>query len=135
MEGVEASTENGSHHNNPEYIYVELNNQPSELLQTVKELKYELQTMKVDNERILELNQILLDKIHNIGKDKRNTYETNSNTASYKHKGKKLNFSHGDFYSRVNVRSHRGRYKYTSESSESDCKPRKMKYKPYEEIS
>ena len=30
---------------------------------------------------------------------------------------------------------HRGRYKYTSESSESDRRPRKRKYKPYEEIS
>ena len=29
MEGVEASTENESHHNNPSNIYVELNNQPS----------------------------------------------------------------------------------------------------------
>ena len=36
MEGVEASAENGSHHNNPDNIYVELNNQPSELLQIVK---------------------------------------------------------------------------------------------------
>ena len=49
MEGDEASAENGSHHNNPENIYVELNNQPSELLQTVKELKDELQTVEVDN--------------------------------------------------------------------------------------
>ena len=30
---------------------------------------------------------------------------------------------------------HRGRYKYISESSESGHKPRKRKYKPYEEIS
>ena len=36
MEGVEASAENLSQHNNPDNIYVELNNQPSELLQTVK---------------------------------------------------------------------------------------------------
>ena len=92
MEGFEASAEDGSHHNNPEKIYVELNDQPSELLQTVKELKDELHTVKVDNERILELNQILLDKIHNIGKDKRNVYETDSETVSYKHKGKKFFF-------------------------------------------
>ena len=39
MEGVEASAEYGSHHNNPNKIYVELNNQPLELLQTVKDLK------------------------------------------------------------------------------------------------
>ena len=39
IEGVEASAENGSQYNNPNNIYVELNNPPSELLQTVKELK------------------------------------------------------------------------------------------------
>ena len=76
MEGVEASAEDGSHHNNPDNIYVELNNQPSELFQTVKDLKVELQTVKEhDNERILkeqeDINQILLEKLHNEGKDKR----------------------------------------------------------------
>ena len=53
MEGVEASTKNGSQHNNPDNIYVELNNPPSELLKTVKDLKDELQTVKMDNERIM----------------------------------------------------------------------------------
>ena len=53
MEGVEASAKNGSHHNSPNNIYVELNNQPSELLQTAKELKAELQNIDEDNERIL----------------------------------------------------------------------------------
>ena len=38
MEGVEASAENVSQHDNSNNIYVELNNPPSELLQTVKEL-------------------------------------------------------------------------------------------------
>ena len=75
MEGVKACAEDGSHHNNPYNIYVELNNQPSKLLQTVKDLKAELQTVKEHNERILreqeELNQILLEKLHNEGKDKR----------------------------------------------------------------
>ena len=42
MEGVEASAENGSQHNNPDNIYVELNNLASKLLQTVKYLKDEL---------------------------------------------------------------------------------------------
>ena len=53
---------------------MELNNQPSKLLQTVKDLKDELQTVNEDNERILraqeELNQILLDNLHKEGKDK-----------------------------------------------------------------
>ena len=68
MEGVEASAENGSKHNNPDNFYVDINN--LELLQIVKELKEELQTSKIDNERILEMNQMLLDNMHNIGKDK-----------------------------------------------------------------
>ena len=134
MEGVEASAENESHHNNPDNIYVELNNQTSELLQTVKQLKDELQTVKIDNEIILELNHIFIDKIHNRGKDKRNVYETDSKTVSYKHKGKKVKYFDSESYSKFKTRSHRGRYKYASESSESDHKPRKMKYKPYEEI-
>ena len=46
MEGVEASAEDGSHHNNPDNIYVKLNNQLSELLQTVKDLRAGLQTVK-----------------------------------------------------------------------------------------
>ena len=49
IEGVEASAEDGSHHNNPNNIYVESNNQPSELLKIVKDLKVELQTVKEDN--------------------------------------------------------------------------------------
>ena len=90
--------------------------------------------MKVDNERILELNKILLDKIHNRGKDKRYEYETDSRRISYKRKGKKLKFSNSESSLGVNVRSHRGRYKDPSKISESDRSPRKKKYKPYEEI-
>ena len=106
----------------------------------MKDLKVELQTVKEDNERILrareELNQILLDKIHNGGKDKIKEYETDSGIVSYKHKGKKLNFSDSESKSssRVKVRPRKEKYKYTSESSESNCSPRKTKYKPYEEI-
>ena len=55
MEGVEASLEYGSHHNNLDNIYVELNNQPSELLKTVNDLRVELQTVKEDNEIISRL--------------------------------------------------------------------------------
>ena len=88
----------------------------------MKELKDELQTVKLDNEIILELNHILLDKIHNRGEYKINAYETDSGTISYKHKGKKLNFfdSESNYSSGVKVRSYKQKYKYTSESSESD---------------
>ena len=92
IESAEASAENGSHHNNPNNIYVELNNPPFELLQIVKDLQDELQTVKIDSEIILELNQMLLDIIHNKGKDKRNIYETDSETVSYKHKEKKVKY-------------------------------------------
>ena len=108
MEGVEASTEDGSHHNNPDNICVDLNNQPSKLLQTVKDLKAKLQIVKEYNERILraqeKLNQILLDKIHNRGKDKREEYETDSGTVSYKHKGKKLKFYDSESKSSLGVK-------------------------------
>ena len=60
MEGVDASAEDGSHHNNLDNIYVELNNQPLELLEIVKYLRDELQTIKVqDNERILRAREEL----------------------------------------------------------------------------
>ena len=51
-------------------------------------------------------------------------------------KCKKLKFydSECKYSSRIKERSHKGKYKYTSESSESDSGPRKRKYKPYEEI-
>ena len=39
MERLEAYVEDGSHHSNLDNIYVELNNQPFELLQTVRDLK------------------------------------------------------------------------------------------------
>ena len=135
MEGVEASAENGSQHNNPNNIYGELNTPPFELLQIMKELKDELQTVEIDNDRILELNKMLLYKIYNRGKDKRNVYETDSQTSFYKHKGKKAKYSDSESSSEVNARSRKGRYKYISDSSESDHKPRRRKYKPYEEIS
>ena len=133
MEGVEASAENGSQLNNPDNFYVDLNN--PELIQTVKELKEELHTVKLDNERILEMNQMLLDNMNNIGKEKRNVYETDFETTSYKHKGKKEKYSDSEFSSYFNAQSRKGRYKYMSDSSESDHKPRRRKYKPYEEIS
>ena len=132
MEGVEASAENGSQHNNLDNIYVEMDNPYLELLQIVKELKDELKTVKINNSIILELNQMLLDKIHNKGKDKRNVYETDSKTMSYKHKRKKDKYFDSESSSLVKTRSCRERHKYISDSSESDQKPRRKKYKPYE---
>ena len=57
IERVEASADDGSHHNNPDNISVKLNNQPYELLQTVKDLKAELQNVKEDTERIIRAQE------------------------------------------------------------------------------
>ena len=54
---------------------------------------------------------------------------------SYKHKGNKEKYSDSESFSEVNARSCKGRYNYISDSSEGDRKPRRRKYKPYEEIS
>ena len=43
MYNAEASGQNGPHHNNPDNFYVDLNNM--ELLQTLRELKDEIQTV------------------------------------------------------------------------------------------
>ena len=72
--------------------------------------------------------------MHNIGKDKRNVYEIDSETTSYKHKGQKGKYYNSESCSQVNARSRKGRYKDISDCSESDHKLRRRKYKPYEEI-
>ena len=63
-----------------------ITNNSSELLQTVKELKSEMESVKKENERILraqeELNQILIEIFHTEGKGKRD----NSEDISYQHK-------------------------------------------------
>ena len=57
-----------------EPIQEEITNNSSELLQTVKDLIAEMETVKKENGRILrvqeELNQILLEKLYNKEKDK-----------------------------------------------------------------
>ena len=57
-----------------EPIQEEITNNSSELLQTVKELRTEMETVKKENEIILraqeELNQILMEIFHNEEKDK-----------------------------------------------------------------
>ena len=107
---------------------MELNDHSSELLRIVKHLKVELHNVKEDNERIIRahkyLNQILLDKLHNEGKDKRKELECESGTISYKAKGKKLKFSDNESNSSsgISVRSHRDKHKYSTESSDSDTR-------------
>ena len=72
-----------------EPIQEEITNNSFELLQTVKELRTKMETVKKENERILraqkELNHILMEKFQNEEKDKR----TESEDMAYQHKAKK----------------------------------------------
>src|SRR5713226_8885499 len=60
----------------------------SELMQTIKGLKTELESVKKDNERILktqeELNQILIDKFQTEGRNKRSESESASQQKASK---------------------------------------------------
>ena len=132
MENVEASAENGPQHENPNNFYVDLNN--LELIQTVIELRDELQTVKQDNHRILELNEYLLDKMNKQEKYKWSVIETDSKNNSYKHKGERENFYDSETSSEIKLRSRRERQRYISDSSEGDQKHKRKNYKPYEEI-
>ena len=75
---------------------------------------------------------MLIGKMHNRWKDKINVYEIGSETMSYKHKGKKDKYYDSESSLKDNASSHRGRYKYISDIRESDNKPKRRKYKPYE---
>ena len=72
-----------------ELVQEEITNNSLELLQTVKELRTKMETVKKKNERILraqeELNQILMEKFQNEEKDKQTGYED----MPYQHKSKK----------------------------------------------
>ena len=73
-----------------EPVQEEITNNYLKLLQTVKELRTEMETIKKENERILraqeELNQFLMEKFQNEEKDKR----TGSEDMSYQHKIKNV---------------------------------------------
>ena len=109
MENFEASAENGSQHINPDNMYVDLNN--PELLQTVRDLKDELQTVRQDNQRILELNEYLLDKMNKEEKYKRAVIETEFDT-SYKPKLKRGKYPDIESSSEIRPRSHKERQIY-----------------------
>ena len=72
-----------------EPIQEEITNNSSKLLQTVKELKSEMESVNKENERILraqeELNHILIERFHTEGKGKR----SESEDIGYQHKDKK----------------------------------------------
>ena len=130
-----------------EFLYTEQNNpqrepiqeditiNSSELLQIVKELKSEMESVKKENERILraqeELNQILIEILHTEGKGKRD----DSKYISYQHKYKNTKQIKNESISSSEVFGDQCNSHYTSDSSEDNHHTRKRKYKPYEEIS
>ena len=108
-----------------------------ELLQTVKDLKIEMESVKKENERIPraqeEINQIQLKKFQNVGKDK----HIESDNTSYQHKSKRSKHSkiESTSSSKIYGNSHKKKHQYSSHSSERNYHSRKKKYKPYKEIS
>ena len=76
-----------------EPVKEDITNNSFALLQTVQDLKTEMETVKKENERILraqeKLNQILLEKFHNEEKDKNVEYDT----TSYQHKSNRSKHS------------------------------------------
>ena len=90
--------------------------------------------VKGDNQRIVELNEYLLEKMNKHEKDKTGVMKIDSDT-SYKHKGKRGKYPNSKSSSEIKPKSRKERRRYISDSSGSDKKPRKNKYKPYEEIS
>ena len=117
-----------------EPIQEDITTNSSELLQTVKELKFEIESVKKENERILraqdELNQILTERFHNEGRGKR----VDSEDISYQHKYKKTKQTKNESNSSSEVFGDQRNFHSTSDSSEDNHHSRKRKYKPYEEI-
>ena len=107
----------------------------SELLQIVKDLKSEMESVKLENERILraqeELNQILMEKFHTEGRGRR----SESEKASHQRKSKKMKHAKTESSSSSEGFGERQSYHTTSDSSDDDLYDKKKKYKPYEEIS
>ena len=75
----------------------------------------------------------MLEKFHNEEKDK----QVESDTTSYQHKSKRSKYSkiESSSSSEINGNSHRKKHENSSDSRESNYRSRKMKYKPYEDIS
>ena len=116
------------------------NDNPSELLQTVKDLKDELKQVKEDNERILkaqeELNIVLLTKLHGNEEEKNKGHELNmARIAPYKRKVRKLEFSNHETRSSNEESTKHNKEKYKDSSESSDSNQQKKKYKPYEDIT
>ena len=93
-----------------------------------------MESVKKENERILraqeELNQILIERFHTEGKDKRAEFED----IGYQHKDKRTKQVKNESSSSSEVFGDQRNSHYTSDSSEDNHHNRKRKFKPYEEI-
>ena len=107
----------------------------SELLQTIRDLKSEMESVKWENERILraqeELNQILTERFQTEGRGRR----TESEDTSHQHKSKKMKHTKTESSSSFEVFGEQWNFHSTSDSSDDNLYTKKMKYKPYEKIS
>ena len=116
-------------------ILEDLTTNSLELLQTVKDLKTEMESVKRENERILraqeELNQILSEKFQTEGRGRR----TESKDTSHQHKSKKMKHAKNESSSSSEVFGEQRNFHSTSDSSDDDHYTKKRKYRPYEEIS
>jgi len=102
------------------------------MIETVKSLKAELQSVKTDNEHILkareELNKVILNKLLSQEEDKKKEPGNSpEGTVSYKRKAKKLNSSDSDTNSAEEDWNLEGKTNYSSESSHSKVRKNKKK--------
>ena len=113
-----------------ELVIEEITAHSSELMQTIKGLKTELESVKKDNERILktqeELNQILIEKFQTEGKNRR----SESEEASHQKGSKKMKLAKPDSSSSSESFREQQSYYSTSDSSEAEVYKRKKKYRP-----
>ena len=103
----------------------------SELMQTIKDLKIEMESVKKDNERILktqeELNQVLMERSQTKGRSKR----SESEEVSHQKGSKKMKLAKAESSSSSEGFREQQSYYTTSDSSEAELYDRKKKYIPY----
>ena len=101
-----------------EPIQEDITTSSSELLQTVKELKSEMESVKKENERILraqeELNQIITERFQTEGKGKRADLEY----TSHQHKYKNIKQTKNESISSSEVFGDQRNFHSTSDSSD-----------------
>ena len=110
-------------------VLEEITAHSSELIQTIKDLKTKMESVKKDNERILktqeELNQILIEKFQTKGRSKR----SESEEASHQKGSKKMKLAKAKSSSSSEGLREQQSYYTTSDSSEAELYNRKKRKK------